>query len=164
MTTPEASTKEFALPESPRGTPNKSATYKRMTNFSKTLNVVSSAIYSQYASPQPTMKPSQSKTVDRLTRGEPTRHPVKYPRYKTESSTISVNDSEDDTLEAIQTSYKKRLNNKERTITQANALISDMEKHIDLQLNKIDKLEHEERNNAKIVEYVLASYTRDKAR
>ncbi len=85
-------------------------------------------------------------------------------KIKREPSLVTINDSEEDTIDAIQTSYKKRLGNKERANTEAKAKIEELEEFIKQQQLRIHQLEEDEKLNIKVMEYNLASYTRDKKR
>lgn len=90
---------------------------------------------------------------------------VKKRKKESESSSmITVNDSEEDTIDAIATSYKKRLSNKERENTEAKVRIEELEECIDRQNSTIQEFIKGEDVNIKVMEYNLASYSRDKKR
>lgn len=75
-----------------------------------------------------------------------------------------ISDNDDDTISLIATSYKKRLDNKERANSDAKAKIKTLEEQLLEKDQRIDQLEQEEKINLKFVEYNIAGYTRDKKR
>lgn len=75
-----------------------------------------------------------------------------------------ISDNDDDTISLIATSYKKRLDNKERANSDAKAKIKTLEEQLLEKDQRIDQLEQEEKKNLKFIEYNLAGYTRDKKR
>lgn len=85
-------------------------------------------------------------------------------KIKKDPTVTLINDSDDDTISAITTSYKKRLDYKVRENSDAKAKIETLEDLLREKDQKIDRLENDERTNMKLIEYNLASYSRDKKR
>lgn len=77
---------------------------------------------------------------------------------------MEIHDVEDDTIEVMAHSYKKRLEIKNQANAEANLRIENLEAEIIQQENAIRELQQDELLNARIVEHTLAGYIHDQKR
>ncbi|KAG2211244.1 hypothetical protein INT47_006364 [Mucor saturninus] len=108
------------------------------------------------ALPKPLAATTKSRTVSRETTPYIKKEPV---------TDLSLGDNEDDdTIQVMAHSYKKRLELKNQANAEANARIEKLETEMMRQGETIRELRGEERLNARIVEHTLIGYLHDQKR
>ncbi|KAI7896699.1 uncharacterized protein EV154DRAFT_547339 [Mucor mucedo] len=108
------------------------------------------------ALPKPLAATTKSRTVSRETTPYIKKEPV---------TDLSLGDNEDDdTIQVMAHSYKKRLDLKNQANAEANARIEKLETEMMRQGETIRELRGEERLNARIVEHTLTGYLHDQKR